>query len=225
MEVKDYVKGLIDKYEHTFDKKVSDALKLIFVENCDFMLNKINEGIPTVDEMNLLIEENLSNYFPDANEEELAKRRKFLREVYIDGKSIGEAMGFNLEQKEALYSLGYHNFNHGKYDEARKFFCFLTLLDNKDARYLFASGAAYHMLKDYPSAITFYNLCTYEDWLNPLPWYHLADCYMQTNQWKEACDALKNVIRRSEKDKMYKKICDRSKLLLESLKSKLEKEE
>lgn len=224
MEVKEYVKGLIDKYEHTFDKNVADALRLIFVDNCDWILKKITDQAPTVGEVNAMIEKNLKEYFPDASKEELEKRRQFLREVYIEGKNMGEAMGFTLEQKDALYALGYHNYNNGKYDEARKFFCFLTLLDNKDSRYLFASGAAYHMLKDYPSAITFYSLCTYQDWLNPLPWYHLADCYIQTKQYKEACNALENMIRRCGKDKMYKKICERSKLLQESLQSQLTKE-
>jgi hypothetical protein len=98
-------------------------------------------------------------------------------------------------------------------------------MDRREPRFFFAAGASYHMLKDYESAEQFYLYCTGLDNVNPIPFFHLADCYIHLNREFAAAVALKHVVERAKHNKIFRKIGDKAQLLLKSVLEKLDQEE
>lgn len=119
---------------------------------------------------------------------------------------------------EKAYGRGVSLYKAGRYDEAMAYFQTLSTINPKDSRYLMGTSASLHMKKDYYAAIQCYNLTSILDPDDPLPLYHMADCYIRLQQPVGAYMVLEMAIPRCDKDPLrFKGLKDRMTVMLNSL--------
>jgi tetratricopeptide (TPR) repeat protein len=87
------------------------------------------------------------------------------------------------------------------------------LVGGSDPRYVFAIAATHHHMKNYDEAAGYYMLYEALHPTDPIPYYHLYDCFRKTNNPELAENALRAAFRLAEKDSKY-----------EDLKTKIEME-
>ena len=220
MEFKEALKNVLDELEPSLDKEIAKELRRYFMENSEQIEKLLVESFPSDEELRQRIEESLDR--KKLSKEEYHLEKEHLEKLLIQGMTQAEALNVDHKVLDGLYSLGYSHYNHGKYREAQTFFCYLTLLNDKDPKYFFAAGAAFHMQKDYMTAIGYYTICSYLDWMNPLPWFHLADCYYEIKDFPMALTSLENVFIRTKNSKMYAKLYDRAKFFKERIIQKID---
>lgn len=110
-----------------------------------------------------------------------AKLLEAIPKILLGGQSPCKVLGFPPEKLEDLYLVGYNFFYAGKYKDALKIFNVLRELDPDDERYSFAIAACYQLSKDYVNAASNYINCSQLDPTNPLPYFHLYDCFKKSN--------------------------------------------
>lgn len=135
---------------------------------------------------------------------------EILTKMYAEGKSPLEAFGITPEIEEYLYNQGYKLFQSGKFKKALGIFYFLRRLDINSARYAFALAATHHYLHEYIQAIDHYTVCNLLDTENPVPYFHLYDCYLKLNAPILAWKSLEAVIILTEKDPAYNMLKERA---------------
>ncbi len=145
------------------------------------------------------------------------KARPLIEEAFIkmkvDNTLPKDAIGLSPEVIEMMYQHGYKLFQNGKYKEALNVFNFLRQLDISDIRFSFAIAACYHYSKDYLDAAANYVIYKYMDPLNPIPSFHLYDCYMKANYPVSALFALEEALVLAERSPQYAVL--KEKILLE----------
>ncbi len=70
------------------------------------------------------------------------------------GYSIAELKGIDQKILDAMYSLGYQNYQAEKFEEARNMMRYLSVHDHRNTDYLAALGACEFRLGNYPAAIS-----------------------------------------------------------------------
>lgn len=141
----------------------------------------------------------------------------------VDNLLPKEALGFSPELMEVIYQHGYNLFHNGKYQDALNIFKILRQLDITDTRYSYAVASCYHYLHQYLDAAENYNLTKYMDPFNPLPCFHLYDCYMQANYPISALQALQEALVLANKSDEYKELKKKIEIEQEHLKDFLKK--
>jgi len=217
MEQSETVDKVMKNVSQVVDESTAAAIKDVLLQGGNDFITLWHDAMPTKEECNQMIDEVTSQASSELNEEQLAILRGILEDVYLNGKNLAEALDLTEQNLEDIYRIAYNNYNASQYLDARNIFTFLTLLNSEEPRYFFGAGAAYQMLKDYPNAIAFYVCCTALDLLNPLPWYHLADCYMNQNQMLDAAVAFNNVLIRTKTNPIYSKIRSRSQIMIDKI--------
>lgn len=217
MELSKTVDQVLKELSPILNEDSVELVKKFLIENGQKLMEMEMESLPTKEEVEAMIQKVMEKSRPHLDKEQQETLKKILEDVYLRGKSFGEAFNLSHQNLEDIYNMGYTAYNAGHYQEAQNFFCFLTLMDREEPRYFFGAGAAFQMLKDYPNAIAFYECCTILDFLNPLPWYHLSDCYLQEDKKLEAAFALTNTISRAKNNPIYRKIQLRSQMMLDKL--------
>jgi len=132
-----------------------------------------------------------------------------------------DAAGITDEDVEAIYDQAYQLYGMGKYDDARKVFTSLTVLNPTDHRYLFAHAACSQMLGEYHAAAdgyTHHAMMSHDD---PLSYYHAADCYLKINDRLSALVSLKLVVKRAGARPEYKLIKERAEMTMATLEKEL----
>lgn len=123
-------------------------------------------------------------------------------------------------QIEDIYRYACNLYKTGKYNDARPYFHLISMTNVQDPRYAMGIAACYHMLKNYKAAIQSYTLVSFVDPDNPIPQYHLADCFMHMNEPVGAYIALEMALTRCKKNpKKYKGLMHRVTLMLNRLKA------
>lgn len=133
-----------------------------------------------------------------------------------------DAMGLDDQMLEGIYGQGYRLYNTGKYKEASHIFRLLIMVNSMEPKYTMGLSACFHMLKEYKYAIDGYTLCSIIDPDNPIPQYHLADCFINLGDKLSAAVALKMAIKRAGNRPEFSTLVDRAKLMIESLKKEIE---
>ena len=145
------------------------------------------------------------------------KARPLIEEAFVKMKVDHilpkDAMKLSPEVIEIIYQHGYKLFQNGKYKEALNIFTTLRQLDITDLRFSFAIAACYHYSKDYLNAAANYSIYKYMDPLNPIPCFHLYDCYMKANYPVSALFALEEALTLAERSPEYASL--KEKILLE----------
>lgn len=132
------------------------------------------------------------------------------------------SLQINDETMEAIYTQAYNLYNQGKYKESSYIFRLLMMLDFSTPKYILGLAACSHRLKDYANAANLYLLCSALDPKNPLPLFHSADCYLQTNLPSVACISLGMAIAAAGDQPQYALIKERASLMKATLDQQLE---
>jgi type III secretion system low calcium response chaperone LcrH/SycD len=138
----------------------------------------------------------------------------------ILGKVLPTTLRASPARLEQFYDHGYMLYKFGRYNEAHPYFHMLTLADPENGKYLMASAACYHMLKDYASAIQLYSMTMFFEPDNPLPLYHMADCYIKIFQAFNALISLEMAIEKCVNPKFHS-LKDRMKMMVNRLGNEL----
>jgi len=133
--------------------------------------------------------------------------------------SAKEALGFSSELIDEIYDYGFHLFQSGKFKEALPVFFLLQQLDTADPRFIFAVAATHHHLKNYEEAAGHYMLYEILDSTNPLPYYHMYDCFTKLGDSYLAINALKVAKNLTENNPRYAELQGKIDLELKRLKS------
>src|SRR5690349_8738507 len=86
-----------------------------------------------------------------------------------DLEGLDSAKRFSKDELEAVYALAHNLFSSGKFDEALKYFAFLTLYAPTDPKYLLGLAASQQMARQFEAAIQTYSFLTLLDPSDPAP--------------------------------------------------------
>lgn len=139
----------------------------------------------------------------------------------IDNLLPKDALGFTPQIMEVIYQNGYNLFQSGKFQDALVIFDVLRQLDITDRRYSFAIAACYHHTQQYLDAAANYLICQYMDPFNPIPSFHLYDCYVKTNYPISALEAIQQALILAERHPKYEKLKDKIQLEFDHFKEVL----
>lgn len=131
--------------------------------------------------------------------------------------SIKTLAGVSDEKEEAIYGQAYLLYNTGRYKEAAEVFRVLITINSTEPKYMVGLAACFHMMKEYDAAISTYMICSFLDPKNPLPHFHLSDCYLQLKDPISAKTALKAAIEYAGDNPQYKTLKERSEITLRGL--------
>lgn len=101
-----------------------------------------------------------------------------------------EMMGITPEVIQRLHAFAFQLYNNGRYQEALTLYANLAVMDPDNFDFAFGFAACLHMMKKYQDAINGYIRSSHLDVTNPIPLFHLGDCYMQMNNNDSAILAL-----------------------------------
>lgn len=155
------------------------------------------------------------------SEEETKKYKSIFTQIFSEGKTPCEVLGFDKEMMEHMYAYGYRLYNLGDYKKALKVFVGLSMFDPRDSRFNLAVGAAYQKLNNLPKAVSYYYRCAQQDPTNPMPHFFMYDCFILGDLWGDAAFCLEEVIKRCGNQKDCTELKARAQLLLEPLKVKI----
>jgi type III secretion system low calcium response chaperone LcrH/SycD len=111
-----------------------------------------------------------------------------------DLEGLDSSKRFSRDELEAVYALAHNLFSSGKFDEALKYFAFLTLYAPTDPKYLLGLAASQQMARQYEAAIQTYSFLTLLDPSDPGPTLRIGECLMMLGQANDARDSFKMVI-------------------------------
>jgi len=153
-----------------------------------------------------LIQKNVSSVGDKLNREEKKKLVDVLRKVTLEGMTPKDAMKLDDQIMNLCYSYAYNLFNTGKFEEANQTFRILKTLDSRSPRYTMGLAACYHKQKEFEKAAEVYFACSLIDLTSPIPFYHMADCYIQMDDPYDAYIALAAAAKRCGNDPTYAKL-------------------
>lgn len=149
---------------------------------------------------------------PDVDEKYKKQLEDISYKVLAQGMTRAEAMGLDQAKIEIAYADAYTKFRSGKYKEAIQIFGSLANICPEDARFPFAAAACYHHQKKYEEAAGYYLICTRIEPDNPIPYFHLFDCFMQQDQLETAWWMIHCTINLSGDDPLFAEMKTRAEL-------------
>ena len=168
-----------------------------------------------------LVKKTMAQVDDSYNDEEREAIEGMLKKSMLEGASFAEAIGIDEHYISWIYMEAYKFYKGGKYADACTLFLFLEFLCPEGARFSFGAGASYHHLGDYERALAAYFVAAMKDRTDPMPYYHMADCYMELGEYKNAYLMLIQTLGHAKGNDAYDKICERAKLIM----GKLEQEQ
>ncbi|MBS4168096.1 SycD/LcrH family type III secretion system chaperone [Parachlamydia sp. AcF125] len=142
-----------------------------------------------------LIKKQIDKLGPQITKEQRQSYEETLLKIFKGGQSPQQAMGLSDEMLEEFYGYAYRFYNAGNYADSQSLFQFLVTLDASRSKYALGLAASMHMQKKYQAAIEVYMLAAFYEQESPVPFFHIADCYLKLNQPYEALLALDDAIR------------------------------
>lgn len=135
-----------------------------------------------------------------------------------------ETLNVRPEMLEYLYGHAYRMFTAGQYKNAAVLFSFLIVLNSANFKHHMALGACFHRMGQHVEAMNQYMAAFFLNPDNPLPFYHISDCYIKLKKLDYAAFSLGMAIALAGNDPQYLKIKERAELtqatLLNQLKEK-----
>lgn len=148
--------------------------------------------------------------------------KKALNQFYFEGIPLQESFGLKNDFTEGLYSYSYNLFKVGKYEDALPLFEVLYTLNPMEIRYSFSIAACNHYLKKYTIAANKYMECILLDPTNPLLFFYLYDCFMNTEHPLSAYHAIQVALNLAKQDTKYMDLKEKIQLESEILETKLQ---
>lgn len=117
-----------------------------------------------------------------------------LMEWLAAGGTLGDTLGYDETDYEALYAMGHGLYEQARYPEAAKVFGYLVLNNHFERRYANAFASALHMAHRYEDAMKFYATAYAMDSSDPAPTLHASECLIALGRKAEAQEGLSMVI-------------------------------
>jgi len=124
------------------------------------------------------------------------------------------------EEMEAIYSVGYNFYRHGKYENARSIFSLLCKYDEYEPKYWIGLGAAQQMLKHYQEAVSAYSFAVMLNPLDPKVHRYVTDCFLALRDYERAQASLESLILACENTKGLEEAKKEAENLLEEIKKR-----
>lgn len=137
-------------------------------------------------------------------------------------KSAKEVMGLTDAMVEGIYGQAYRLYNTGKFDEAIKIFRMLVMMNSAEPKYSMGLAACFHMKKNYKAAVEGYAIVQVIDPNNPVPFYHMSDCFIQLGDLSSAYYSLEMAVKRAGDKPEFKALKEKAALTMKSLKKEIE---
>ena len=128
--------------------------------------------------------------------------------------AIRDILGFDDQQMDAFYAMGYNFYQAGKYDDANKIFRALCLFDSLVPKHWLGLGATLQMQKQYEQAAEVYGMCATINVEDPRASFHAAECFIALNDREKAIAALNTVVELSSDTPKNKPFIDKAKAML-----------
>lgn len=173
------------------------------------------------DDIRQFVRESLGQLEESYPEKTLKMAEEMIVNMYENNLTPREAFKIDPDIFEQLYTQGYNLFNSGKYKDALRMFSFLRRFDPPEYRYHFAVAACHQRLKEYNDAIANYLICNQLDPLDPIPYFHMYDCFRKLDKVFPALDSLVRVLVLTKKNKKYSEMREKAKLEYAGLKEQL----
>lgn len=125
-----------------------------------------------------------------------------LWQAYLNkGGTLGNLRDMSSDQMEAMYTLGFGQFDTGHYAEALKVFRYLALLDHWNPRYFLAIGYCLYQLAQFADAIPALSYAERLDTEDPRPSLCMTECFISLKNRKLAKKALGQAVNRLNNSK------------------------
>ena len=111
------------------------------------------------------------------------------------GRGLGDLNGYRREHHDLVYQLAHGYYEQGKYSEALKLFTLLMTWNHLERRYIFGYAACMQMLKDYKTAIKYFQLAHALDSNDFSALLHGCECLTALGMREEAIQGLEIVVR------------------------------
>lgn len=113
----------------------------------------------------------------------------------MDGvTTYADVRGISEDQLEAVYNVGFVNYQAGKFDEAEKVFRFLTLVSHTSPKYWTALGSVHQAKRNYGEAFKTYAAAALLDAHRPRPHYYAAECALAVGDLDSAESGARSVL-------------------------------
>lgn len=134
---------------------------------------------------------------PDPGEME-ERAAGIARRVAEGVTTLQEELGLDERALEAVYALAFNLYEQGKYEDARKIFGFLLILNPLVHKYWFGLASVCRMAGDRERAAAGYFLSTMTDAGRPEPYLYLAECLAALGDREGAAETLKKAVAAAE---------------------------
>lgn len=102
----------------------------------------------------------------------------FIARELAEGKTMQEIFDYDDKTMHAFYEIAYGLFQKQAYKEAADAFFFLTNLNPTISTFWLGLGMSEHLNHNFDAAIMAYNMTILSDPNNPIPHFHVANCYL-----------------------------------------------
>ncbi|MEI2740862.1 MAG: SycD/LcrH family type III secretion system chaperone [Candidatus Competibacter sp.] len=153
---------------------------------------------------------------------EIDQMGEIVEHFLATGGTLGEMRGLNRQDFETLYSVAYHLFNQGKYDDAENIFKFLCFYNHLEKKNWMGLGSSRQMRKDFDGAIQAYSFLALLDVANPYPPLHAGDCYLALGKLEEAESGFFAAVHWAGDKPEYQAARSRAEVLLRAVQTKRE---
>ncbi|CDR32955.1 hypothetical protein [Criblamydia sequanensis] len=191
---------------------ISDAIK-----------NMTEEDIPTKENLEKWIDNTIEKVAEtrEMSDEEKNNIRKHLSQIFIDGQSLAKALEMEPDFLEWIYGEASRQYYSGRYEEAYGTYRILDMLIPNSPKIIFNAGACLQMMKHTQDAVAWYLRAAYLDKLNPLPYYHLVDCFLKLGDYPAAYGSMHGLLKRTKDIPKYQALERKIKLMWDANKERL----
>ncbi len=153
---------------------------------------------------------------PDEATERL-KDPEVIRSQIEEGLTFQEVLGYQEEQMEKFYHVGYQLFQQQEYNKATEAFVFLTTLNPYIYQYWLGLGMSEQMIGNYQGALLAYAMAIMNNVEDPKAHYYSASCYRSLNDKECAINSLLITIRLAKEKEEYANYYDYARQAKEGL--------
>jgi len=221
MGVKEFIKQVMEEGDPKLEKEELKRREEDLYELLKPLDEENESTVPSDENLDKWINKTIEKMPGDFSEEQKEEHKKLLEKVFKEGVPVKKAMGVSDKVIDWMYAEAYKLYQSGNYNEANAMFRTLEFLCPPAAKFSFGSAACLQMKKQYNKAIEAYMRAAAKDPESPIPFYHMADCFIKEEEYGSAMYALIALLDRSEGEELYGSIREKSKMMLADIEKKV----